>query len=190
MVHGKIIIFSAPSGAGKTTIVRHLLEKNECLTFSISATTRQKRKGEVDGKDYYFLSVEDFKKKINQKAFIEYEEVYEGLFYGTLKQEAERIWKMGKHIIVDVDVKGGVNLKNQFKKNALSVFIKTPNIATLEERLRNRNTESEAKLQERVNKAVEEMAYEQYFDKIIVNDQIENAFKEAEAIVEAFIGNR
>jgi guanylate kinase len=190
MAQGKIIIFSAPSGAGKTTIVRHLLEINECLTFSISATTRPKRAGELDGKDYYFLSIPNFKDKIKEGAFIEYEEVYQGLFYGTLKTETERIWKMGKHIIVDVDVKGGLNLKNQFTDNALSVFIKTPDIATLEKRLRNRNTESETKLQERVNKAVEEMKYEQFFDKVIVNDEMEKAFKEAESIVNNFIGNK
>lgn len=187
MAQGKIIIFSAPSGAGKTTIVRHLLTINECLTFSISATTRSKRNGEVDGKDYYFLSVSDFEEKIKQDAFIEYEEVYQGLFYGTLKVEAERIWELGKHLIVDVDVKGGYNLKKQFGENALSVFIKPPDISTLETRLRNRKTESEEKLKERVSKAVHEMEFQQYFDKVIVNDQIDRAFKEAEEIVNEFI---
>ncbi len=190
MSQGKIIIFSAPSGAGKTTIVRHLLAHNECLTFSISATTRQKRKGEVDGKDYYFLSVDEFKEKIAQEAFIEYEEVYEGLFYGTLKQEAERIWQLGKHIIVDVDVKGGINLKEQFRENAISVFVKPPDLSILETRLRNRKTESEEKVKERIAKAIDELAYERFFDAVIINDQIENTFEEAEKIVDRFIAEK
>ncbi|UZR96060.1 guanylate kinase [Chondrinema litorale] len=187
MSQGKIVIFSAPSGAGKTTIVRHLLAKNKCLTFSISATTRSKRPNEVDGKDYYFLSKETFIEKIKQNAFAEYEQVYEGLFYGTLKEEVNRIWNEGKHIIVDVDVKGGLNLKKQYGDQALAVFVKPPDIQTLETRLRNRNTESEDKLLERIAKASEELQFEKQFDVALVNDNIETAFKDAEALVDKFI---
>ena len=187
MSQGKIVIFSAPSGAGKTTIVRHLLAKNKCLTFSISATTRSKRPNEIDGKDYYFLSKETFMNKIAQNAFAEYEQVYDGLFYGTLKDEIIRIWNEGRHIIVDVDVKGGLNLKKQYGEKALAIFVKPPDITTLEERLRNRKTESEEKLQERITKASEELNYEKYFDVTLINDDIEKAFKEAESLVDSFI---
>lgn len=187
MLQGKIIIISAPSGAGKTTIVRHLLATNECLTFSISATTRKKRPYEEHGHDYYFLDLEDFKQKIKQDAFIEYEEVYTNLFYGTLKEEIERIWELGKHVIVDVDVKGGLNLKNLYRDKALAIFVKPPNIATLEKRLRNRKTDSEEKLKERVQKAVKELTYEPKFDNTIVNDKLEDALIESEKLVNQFI---
>ncbi|MEM1137115.1 MAG: guanylate kinase [Bacteroidota bacterium] len=187
MSQGKILIFSAPSGAGKTTIVKHLLGINKCFTFSISATTRLKRLNEVHGKDYYFLSREDFLEKIGQQAFVEYEQVYEDIYYGTLKKEIQRIWDEEKHVLVDVDVKGGLNLKKQYGERALAVFVKPPNIATLENRLRQRKTESEEKLRERISKAEEEMAFEKFFDLILINDSLEKALEEAETIVNQFI---
>ena len=187
MFQGKILIFSAPSGAGKTTIVRHLLATNECLTFSISATTRKKRHYEVHGHDYYFLDVKDFKQKIRENVFIEYEQVYADVFYGTLKEEIQRIWESGKHIIVDVDVKGGLNLKKLYGNDALAVFVKPPDIDTLEKRLRNRKTEPEEKLKERIKKAVEELTYEPRFDATIINDKLEDAYLKAEQLVNQFI---
>ena len=153
-MEGKAIIFSAPSGSGKTTIVRHLLEKNPDLGFSISASTRDKRgRTEAHGKDYYFLTPEEFKKKIDNKEFVEWEEVYEGNFYGTLKSEVDRIWKNGKNVIFDVDVKGGINLKNYFGDKALAIFVKVPSMEVLKERLHDRGTESEESLSRRLFKA-------------------------------------
>ena len=151
-VKGKCVIFCAPSGAGKTTIVRHLLNCFSELQFSVSACTRSKRENEVNGKDYYFLSVNEFKKRIENNEFIEWEEVYNGNYYGTLKSEIERIWKQGKVVIFDVDLEGGINLKKYFGENALSVFVQPPSVDALEKRLRSRNTESEESLQKRVNK--------------------------------------
>ncbi|WP_375583865.1 guanylate kinase [Cyclobacterium xiamenense] len=189
MAQGKAIIFSAPSGSGKTTIVKHLLQQMPQLGFSISACTRDKRgRDEVNGKDYYFLSPEEFREKINQDAFIEWEEVYEGNFYGTLKEEIQRIWDQGKHVIFDVDVKGGLNLKNYFKENALAIFVKVPTMEDLAERLRSRGTESDESLSRRIYKAKFEMGFENRFDVTLVNKDLQVSFREAEKLVGDFIG--
>ncbi|WP_299108892.1 guanylate kinase [uncultured Tenacibaculum sp.] len=183
----KVVIFSAPSGAGKTTIVKHLLSVNNQLSFSISACSRAKRNIESNDKDYYFLSVEEFKSKIAANEFIEWEEVYEDNFYGTLKSEVQRIWKADKVIIFDVDVIGGINLKKYFGDKALSIFVKAPSIEELENRLRNRKTETEATLQTRLGKAKREMEYAKDFDVILVNDNPETSYKEAEQIIHSFL---
>lgn len=188
MQKGKAIIFSAPSGSGKTTIVQHLLTQNQDLEFSISACTRDKRgRSEVHGKDYYFLSPEDFKNKIDQDEFVEWEEVYAGNFYGTLKSEVQRIWDSGKHVIFDVDVKGGINLKKYFKDSALAIFVKVPSVEILKQRLNDRGTESDDSLSRRLFKAEFEMSFETQFDVTIINDDLERAKKEAEELVKAFI---
>lgn len=186
-MNGKCIILCAPSGAGKTSITKYLLQQNLGLEFSISACTRAKRPNEADGVDYYFLTVEEFKDKIEAKEFIEWEEVYANNFYGTLKSEIERIWKSGKHVIFDVDVKGGLNLSKHFGENALAIFIKPPSIYELEKRLRNRGTESDETIQRRVNKATEEMEYEKRFDVSVENNQLEVAQKEVCTIVKSFL---
>jgi guanylate kinase len=188
MTSGKAIIFSAPSGSGKTTIVRHLLEKFPNLGFSISASTRDKRgRTEQNGKDYYFLSPEDFKKKIDEDAFIEWEEVYEGNFYGTLKEEIQRLWNEGKHVIFDVDVKGGLNLKKYFGDKALAIFVKVPSLEVLHERLKDRGTESEESLSRRLYKAKFESTFADKFDTIILNDNMQKSFEEAENRVAEFL---
>ena len=184
---GKAIIFSAPSGAGKTTIVKSLLANKLPLSFSISACSRQKRENEINGKDYHFLSLKDFKQKINEQAFIEWEEVYENNYYGTLKSEIERIWNDKKHVVFDVDVVGGLNLKKHFGNNALAIFIQPPSMDVLFKRLRNRATESEASLNKRINKAKHEMTYSPSFDSIIINDQLEKAIEVAEKKVKDFL---
>ena len=184
---GKAIIFSAPSGAGKTTIVKSLLANKLPLSFSISACSRQKRENEINGKDYHFLSIEDFKQKINEQAFIEWEEVYENNYYGTLKSEIERIWNDKKHVVFDVDVVGGLNLKKHFGNNALAIFIQPPSMDVLIERLRNRATESEASLNKRIDKAKHEMTYSPSFDSIIINDQLEKTIEVAEKKVKDFL---
>ncbi|MGI9526534.1 MAG: guanylate kinase [Weeksellaceae bacterium] len=190
MKDGKLIIFSAPSGAGKTTLVKHLLEQeSDHLAFSISCATREKRIGEEHGKDYYFLSLEDFKKKIENNEFAEWEEVYKDHYYGTLKSEIQRIWDSGKHVLFDIDVVGGLNLKNKFKDKALAIFVQPPSLNVLAERLRNRNTDSEEKLQMRIDKAVDELQFVDDFDKVIVNDDLATAQKEILEIVENFIRN-
>lgn len=187
-MQGKIIIFSAPSGAGKTTIVKHLLSVNPNLSFSISACTRDKRgRTEVNGKDYYFITPEDFKKRIANDEFVEWEEVYEGAFYGTLKSEIERIWQSGKHAILDVDVKGGLSIKHFYKERALAVFVKPPSIEELANRLQARNTDSASSISSRVFKAKFEMEFEDQFDKVIVNDNLETAFIKAEKLVNDFL---
>lgn len=186
-MEGKCIILCAPSGAGKTSITKYLLQQNLGLEFSISACTRAKRPKEADGVDYYFLTVEEFKNKIEAKAFVEWEEVYANNFYGTLKSEIERIWESGKHVIFDVDVKGGLNLSKHFGKNALAIFIKPPSINELEKRLRNRGTESEETIQRRINKATEEMSFEIKFDVSVENNQLEVAQKEVCGIVKSFL---
>jgi guanylate kinase len=183
----KVIIFSAPSAAGKTTIVRHLLEKFSFLAFSISATTRPRRPNEVEGVDYYYLTLAEFKEKIAQKAFIEYEEVYQDLYYGTLQSEIERIWRQGKVALFDVDVRGGINLKKYFGSQALSIFVKPPSLAVLAERLEKRRTESEERKAERLKKAQEEMQYEAAFDAVLLNDDLETALKEAENLLLQFL---
>lgn len=185
---GKLIIFSAPSGAGKTTIVRHLLEKNFQLEFSVSATSRAPRPNEVHGRDYYFLSAEEFQQKIKNDEFLEWEEVYPGIFYGTLKSEVERIRARGKNVLFDVDVVGGLNIKKFYGEAALAVFVKPPSVDELRRRLRARSTETEDKIAVRIAKAEEELAYEPHFDVVIVNDNLEEAFKQAEEEVARFLG--
>jgi guanylate kinase len=186
-MQGKLIIFSAPSGAGKTTIVRHLLKAFPQLEFSVSACSRPMRDGETNGVDYYFMSVEEFKKKIKNNEFIEWEEVYKNNFYGTLKIEIERIWEKGKHVIFDVDVIGGLNLKKNFPKNSLAIFVMPPSIQHLEMRLKSRETETPESIARRIAKAENELKTADLFDKIILNDKLENAFAEAEKIISEFI---
>lgn len=184
----KLIVFSAPSGSGKTTIVRHLLNDTDLpLAFSISATTRNPRPGEVDGKDYIFLSVEAFKERIADDAFVEWEEVYEGVFYGTLKTEIERIWNANKAVVFDIDVEGGISIKQFFKEKALTVFVQPPSIEDLRNRLESRNTESQKQLEVRVNKASQELQKSTEFDTILINDKLEMALNEAEQIVAQFL---
>ena len=186
---GKAIIFSAPSGAGKTTIVQHLLDKHPELGFSISACTRDKRgRTEVDGVDYYFLTPEEFKSRIDKDEFVEWEEVYEGNFYGTLKEEVQRIWDSGRAVIFDVDVKGGLKLKKYFGDEALAVFVKVPSLEVLEERLKNRNSESSSSLSQRLYKAKFEMTFEKEFDVTLVNEDLPTSLKKAEDMVASFIG--
>jgi guanylate kinase len=181
----KSIIFSAPSGSGKTTIVKHILQHFPNIQFSISATTRQIRPGETDGKDYHFISVEEFKSKIDKGEFIEWEEVYPGLFYGTLKSEVQKIWDKAGIVIYDMDVVGGVNLKKQFGNESISFFVKVPTIKELEERLRSRGTETEEKIQMRISKAESEMEYENQFDIILVNRNLEDTLKITEEIIKS-----
>ncbi|MDD5950518.1 MAG: guanylate kinase [Bacteroidales bacterium] len=183
----KVLIFSAPSGSGKSTIVNHLLSLHPEVEFSVSATSRPVRGDEKNGVAYWFLSEEEFRKKIAEDAFVEYEEVYPGRFYGTLKSEVERIWSKGHVIIFDVDVKGGVNLKKYFGDKALSVFIQAPSVEVLRDRLIKRGTDSMEDIQKRVDKASEEMGYADKFDHILVNDVLETAFAEAERIVDEFL---
>lgn len=187
MNQGKAIIFSAPSGSGKTTIVNHLLRKNPHLGFSISATTRRQRPNETEGKDYYFLSKEDFEEKIADEAFVEWEQVYEDLYYGTLKSEVERIWNTGRHVLFDVDVIGGMNLKKYFGDSALAVFVKVPRLDILRERLEARNTESAESLEKRLEKVEYELKFEDKFDLSVINDHLEEALRKAENIVDEFL---
>ena len=186
--NGKMVIVSAPSGAGKTTIVKHLLESIPSLDFSASASSRPQRANEQHGRDYWFLTADGFRQKIKNGEFVEWEEVYPNLFYGTLKSEIDRIWNAGKHVIFDVDVKGGLNLKQQFGERALSVFISPPSIEVLEMRLRKRSTETEDKTRERIGKAAAEMEFAPRFDHILINDRLETALQEAEKLVRQFIG--
>jgi guanylate kinase len=188
-MQGKLIIFSAPSGAGKTTIVQYLLKKIPQLEFSVSACSRPMRKGETHGVDYYFISVDEFKNKINNDEFAEWEEVYKDNFYGTLKAEIERIRKKGHHIIFDMDVVGGLNLKKKFGDQALAIFVMPPSIEHLETRLRSRETETPESIARRIGKAEVELLTAKQFDKIILNDNLEHAFEEAERAVNAFIAN-
>ena len=186
---GRVIIITAPSGAGKTTIVRHLLEKFYFVDFSVSATNRKPRPHEVDGIDYYFYRTDEFQNLIKNDQLVEWEEVYENQFYGTLKREIKRIWRKGRAIIFDVDVKGATNLKEKFGKDALSIFIKPPSIEELLERLKNRKTETPKSLAKRIKRAKKELTYENDFDKVIVNDDLEVAFAEAEKLVIEFLEN-
>lgn len=185
---GKLFVFSAPSGSGKTTIVRHLLNQQELnLAFSISATSREPRGTEVNGEDYYFISLREFKDKINNEEFLEWEEVYRDNFYGTLKAEIERIWALGKHVIFDIDVAGGLRIKKKYPEKTLAVFVKPPNINELIKRLKKRSTESEDKINMRIAKAPIEMATAPQFDVIIKNDDLPTALQEAEDLVRNFI---
>lgn len=186
---GKLIIFSAPSGSGKTTIVKHLVNTRTDLGFSISACTRDKRgRSEENGKDYYFLTIEDFIQKIDNHEFVEWEEVYPGNYYGTLKSEIERIWAGGKHVIFDVDVKGALHLKEYFGEKALAVYVKVESLEVLKERLKARGSETEDSLSRRIFKMKFEMTFQDKFDAILVNDDLEESFKKAEKLVDDFIG--
>ena len=184
---GKVIIFSAPSGAGKTTIVRALLDELSELSFSISACSRAPRGHEVNGKDYHFIGIEGFKNKIKNNEFAEWEEVYQDHFYGTLNSELTRIWNANKTVVFDVDVVGGMSLKKKFGKNALAIFVMPPSLKVLEERLRNRNTDSEQKIQQRLEKAEQEISLSSGFDVILKNDKLDIAISEANAIVNQFL---
>ena len=184
----KVLIFSAPSGSGKSTIVNHILGiYPDSMEFSVSATSRPPRGEEQDGKEYYFKTPDEFRKLIEEDKLVEYEEVYEGRFYGTLKSECERIWAAGHVIIFDVDVKGGVSLKKYFGKDALSVFIQAPSVEVLRERLVKRGTDSPEAIEERVTKAELEMTYAPQFDYVLVNDDLSTAYAESEKVVEDFL---
>lgn len=180
---GKLIIITAPSGSGKTTIVKQLLSKNSGLAFSVSACTRSARSGEVDGVDYYFLTEEDFKNKIENQEFLEWEMVYPGKYYGTLNTELQRLWDNKQIPLIDIDVKGALKVKDNFKNEALSIFIKTPSLDILKQRLINRGTEDENSLNERLNKAKFELSFEHNFDFVVVNDKLALAVKELENII-------
>ncbi len=187
MSSGKAVIFSAPSGAGKTTIVQHLLARDLGLEFSISATTRAPRKIERAGKDYHYLSIPEFLKRIDNDEFCEWEEVYKDNYYGTLKSEIERIWKNGNHVIFDVDVIGGINLKKYFGDTALAIFVKPPSIDSLKQRLEKRKTETPESIARRLGKAEEELKTENKFDFVLVNDHLEEAFNRAEQVITEFL---
>ena len=187
MESGKCVIISAPSGAGKTTIVRSLLAKGLRLAFSVSATSRAKRGYEVDGQDYFFITADDFKKRIEADEFVEWEEVYPGQYYGTLRSEIDRIWAHGNSAIFDVDVVGGLHLKEVYGDRALAVFVSPPSIDVLEQRLLVRNTETPESLRKRVDKAAHEMTFAPRFDAIVVNDTLEHACAEAYDLVERFL---
>ncbi len=187
---GRLIVFSAPSGSGKTTIVRHLLKQEALnLAFSISATSREKRGQEINGEDYYFLTAQEFKNQIKANAFLEWEEVYRDNFYGTLKTEVERLWALGKNVIFDIDVSGGLRIKRKFPEQTLAVFVKPPSIDELKIRLKNRKTESEDKINMRVAKASAELATAPLFDVVIENDDLKKALNEAECIVGEFLNS-
>jgi len=184
---GKLIIFSAPSGSGKTSIYKKLFEKGLPLEFSVSACSRPMRPGEVHGKDYYFMSVDEFKNRIRNNEFIEWEEVYAGSFYGTLKSELDRIWANGNHVVFDLDVLGGVNIKNIFKDKALSIFVQPPSIEELEKRLLGRSTETPETLKKRLDRARMELSYASKFDVCIINDELDKAVAQAERLIYDFI---
>ena len=189
--HGKLIVFSAPSGSGKTTLVRRLMENPELnLAFSVSATSRPKRDYEQHGVHYYFLTPGEFKQKINENAFVEWEEVYPDHFYGTLRSEVERMLSEGKNVIFDIDVKGGMNIKKIFPDRTLSVFVQAPSLAELEKRLRDRNTETEDKIQLRLSKAREEMQYAPQFDMIVINKDLEDTVRQLTQILKDFLSGK
>ncbi|HMN88926.1 MAG TPA: guanylate kinase [Saprospiraceae bacterium] len=183
----KLIVFTAPSGAGKTTIVRHLLQRIDTLAFSVSATTRAQRMHERNGEDYYFMSPERFKHLVEANAFVEWEEVYDNQFYGTLRSEIERLWAIGKNILFDIEVKGATNIKRQYPQQTLAIFVKPPSPEELFNRLHRRGTEDEASLQKRIARAAEELTYENNFDFVLVNDTLEKALQEAETIVRDYL---
>lgn len=186
---GKLIVISAPSGAGKTSIVNHLLKELKELSFSVSACSRNKRVNETEGKDYYFLGVEEFKNKIEEDAFLEWEEVYQDQYYGTLKSELSRICNSGKTAIFDLDVVGGLNIKNQYSENCLAIFIMPPSIEVLRERLGGRGSESEESLQKRLGQAEEEIGRNQEFDKVVLNDDFGIACEEVKQLIKEFISS-
>jgi guanylate kinase len=186
-VSGKLIIICAPSGAGKTTIVRHILENIPGIEFSVSATNRARRPKEVNGVDYYFMSTDEFTKKIAKQEFLEWEEVYPGTFYGTLRSEIDRIWNRGNHVIFDVDVEGGLNIKQHFGDRALLVFVMPPSIEVLTERLRNRATETEKSFVTRVSKATREMEYARHADRILVNDKLSESLPNSLVMINEFL---
>ena len=185
--NGRLILITAPSGAGKTTIVRHLLSKYDQLGFSTSATTRDIRPAEIDGRDYYYLTHQEFKQRIKNNEFVEWEEVYPNQFYGTLKSEVERLWKLGKHIIFDIEVNGARNIQKVYPKDTLSIFIQPPSEEELLKRLSGRKTEDEDSLKIRMARSVRELTFANYFDLILVNDVLEDALANAEKIVEAYL---
>ena len=188
---GKLIVFSAPSGSGKTTIVRHLLSKKELnLEFSVSATSREPRKNEIEGKDYYFMSLNEFKQHIKNDDFLEWEEVYRDNFYGTLKSEVQRIWNEDKHVIFDIDVVGGLDIKKIYPDQTLAVFVKPPSVEELKIRLKKRQTESDEHINMRVAKASIEMATAPQFDEILINNDLDTALKEAYQLVKSFIDEK
>jgi len=184
---GKLVIVAGPSGSGKTTIVRHLLGIYPRLAFSISACSRNKREGEMDGEDYYFLSIEQFKDKIDKGEFLEWEQVYPGSYYGTLRSEVERLWQADRDVVFDIDVKGAMNLKKHYPKQSITIFIHPPSLETLQERLAKRKTETPEFFEQRIKKAAEEISYSNQFDKIIQNNDLQTAFKEAEGLVGEFL---
>jgi guanylate kinase len=184
---GKLIVFTAPSGSGKTTIVKHILQTFPNTAFSVSATTRQRRGHETHGKDYFYLSVDTFKLWINNQAFAEWEEVYPGQFYGTLCTEIERLHELGKHVVFDVDVQGALSIKRMYPEQTLAIFIKVPSMEVLEQRLRSRGTESDVSLQRRLEKARHELTFEDEFDVVLINDNLAQTLQEAEAIVRKFL---
>ncbi len=186
-MQGKLIIFTAPSGAGKTTIVRHLLTVFDSLAFSVSATNRPKREHETHGKDYYFLSTAEFRERVKNGEFVEWEEVYDNQYYGTLKTEVERLLSLGKNIIFDIDVKGATNIKREYPDNSLAVFVKPPSPEILFERLRNRKTESEESLRKRITRAARELEYEESFDAVLLNDVLEETLKNAELLLKKYL---
>lgn len=184
----KLVIFSAPSGSGKTTVVKHLLEVMEQqIAFSVSATTRNPRPGEINGREYHFLQLDDFRTKITEGAFLEHEEVYAGILYGTLWSEVQKIWASGKAVVFDVDVKGGLKLKEKFGDQALAVFLRPPSVEVLMERLTKRSTEVEHQLQERISKAHFELSFENKYDTVVVNDKLDVTFATCEKLVSDFI---
>ncbi|HMM12235.1 MAG TPA: guanylate kinase [Bacteroidales bacterium] len=188
-VQGKLIVVSAPSGSGKTTLVKHLLATIPGLAFSVSATSRAMREGEVNGKDYYFLTQEQFRSAVERGEFLEWEEVYPGLCYGTLKSEVQRLTSLGLHVVFDVDVVGGLNIKRQYGPQALSVFVMAPSVEELEKRLRARSSDSEQSLLQRISKAAHEMTFAAQFDTIIVNDDLESAKSNIAGVVAKFIAS-
>ena len=187
MQNGKLIIIAAPSGAGKTTVVKHILQQFPHLSFSVSATTRPMRQGETDGKDYYFLSEQEFKNRIANDEFVEWEMVYVGKYYGTLKSELQRVWNNNQHIIFDVDVEGGLHIKNKYPNNSLSIFINPPSLEVLKQRLTDRNTESEESLRERISKAEHELSFASQFDVVLTNDDLQLTLSNAEQLLKDFL---